>query len=242
MFFASIKKGFKKWLLASAFALAVGGTWMGVASPATTPVSAASCSSPSFLSFPTWYRGLEKNVNGDCQIKSPSEVSGGIQGFIWTIVLNVLDIMLRAIGFLAVGFIIYGGFKYITSTGSSDGMAKAKSTIQNAIIGLIISIGSIGIVNVAANVVSGGNTTRAGVRNLPTASADSVLTGVLSAVYTWAGIACVIVIVIAGYYYVFSQGNSSNISRAKNAILAAVVGLIVILSAFVITQFVLGRV
>lgn len=243
MSFESIKNGFKKWLVAGAFATVVGGAWVGIATPVTTPASAASCGSGSnFLAFPTWYRGLAESKDGGCHIKSPGDANGGIQGFIWTIVLNVLDIMLRAIGFLAVGFIIYGGFKYITSTGSSDGMAKAKSTIQNAIIGLIISIGSVGIVNVAANVVSGGNTSRGGVDNLPTASADQVLTGILTAVYTWAGIACVLVIVIAGYYYVFSQGNASNISRAKNAILAGVAGLIIILSAFVITQFVLGRV
>ena len=62
---------------------------------------------------------------------------------------------------------------------------------------------------------------------------------ILNAVYLWAGIIAVIVIVIAGFLYVFSRGEAQQITRAKNAILGAVIGLVVIMLAFAITNFVI---
>ena len=101
------------------------------------------------LGFPAWYNGIARGA--DCEIVSPTEV-GGIANFIWIIVLNVVEMILRAAGYAAVAFIIYGGYKYMISAGSPDGIAGAKKTIMNAIIGLVISIAAVAIVNT----VSGG--------------------------------------------------------------------------------------
>lgn len=75
---------------------------------------------------------------------------------------------------------------------------------------------------------------------IPTGSADAALGGILTTVYWVAGITAILVIVVAGLYYVTSQGNAAQVGRAKNAIIAASVGLVVVLMAFTITQFVLG--
>jgi type IV secretion system pilin len=70
---------------------------------------------------------------------------------------------------------------------------------------------------------------------------NAVVSGILTAVYAWAGIICVLIIIIAGYLYVTANANAQRIKRAKDAILYAIVGLVVIMMAFVITQFVIGR-
>ena len=72
-------------------------------------------------------------------------------------------------------------------------------------------------------------------------SSDSVLTNVLNVVYTWAGIISVLIIIIAGYFFVTAAGDPTQVRRARNAIIGACVGLIVIIMAFVITQYVIGR-
>ena len=77
--------------------------------------------------------------------------------------------------------------------------------------------------------------------NLPTADAQSSLQGILDTVYFWAGIVCVLVIIIAAFYYVTSAGNAASVQKAKNAILGAIIGLIITVSAFAITAFVTGR-
>jgi len=51
---------------------------------------------------------------------------------------NVVNIFSFIVGAISVIMIIYGGFRYITSGGSSEGVGAAKSTLIYAIIGLII--------------------------------------------------------------------------------------------------------
>ena len=54
------------------------------------------------------------------------------------------------------------------------------------------------------------------------------------------GAVAVIVIIIAGFRYVTSGGDSSKIAAAKNTILYAVIGLIVAILAYAIVNFVVG--
>lgn len=77
--------------------------------------------------------------------------------------------------------------------------------------------------------------------NIPTLSADQVLANGLNLVYFLAGVAAVIVIIIGGVLYSTSAGNSASITKAKNMILYAIVGLVVVFAAFAITNFVIGR-
>lgn len=129
-------------MAAIVFVAGVGGT----AFTAMTPQPAAAACSESLLTFPAWYKGL---LNASCDVKNPNEV-GGISQFIWKIAFNVITMALNLVGYLAVGFIIFGGYKYIISAGASDGMVKARKTIFNAVIGLVLSIFSIAIVGVIA--------------------------------------------------------------------------------------------
>jgi hypothetical protein len=123
----------------------------GTPAPAPTPTptpAAGSCpNSGSLLGFPRWYEGL-CDANGN--IGSPNLV-GGIGAFIWIIVLNIVTMGLYVVGYVSLGFIIFGGFKYIVSGDNPTGVAAAKKTILNAVIGLVISIMAVGIVNVVAN-------------------------------------------------------------------------------------------
>lgn len=55
------------------------------------------------------------------------------------------------------------------------------------------------------------------------------------------GVVAVIMLVIGGFRYVFSGGNSTNTTAAKDTILYAVVGIVVALLAYAIVNFVLGQ-
>lgn len=52
-----------------------------------------------------------------------------------TLVINVFSVV---VGFIAIVMIIYGGFKYITSSGDSGNITAAKNTIMYALIGLVV--------------------------------------------------------------------------------------------------------
>jgi hypothetical protein len=77
--------------------------------------------------------------------------------------------------------------------------------------------------------------------NIPTISADQVLNNTLNVAYFLAGVIAVIIIIVGSITFATSAGNSANVTKAKNMILYAVVGLVVVLGAFAITNFVIGR-
>ena len=60
--------------------------------------------------------------------------------YIWVIVLNVLFDLVLAVGYLAIGFIIYGGYLYIMSQGDPARAARGKKTLTSAIVGTIIAL------------------------------------------------------------------------------------------------------
>lgn len=70
---------------------------------------------------------------------------------------------------------------------------------------------------------------------------NDIVTHVLTVAYFWAGIVCVVIIIVAGYFYVMSNGNATTVKRAKDALIGAIIGLVVVILAFTITQFVIGR-
>ena len=55
------------------------------------------------------------------------------------------------------------------------------------------------------------------------------------------GVAAVIMIIIGGFKYITSSGDSNNISSAKNTILYAIIGLVIVALAQVIVRFVLQK-
>lgn len=112
----------------------------------------ASCNTGSVLSFPRWYDGICK----DGAVISPNDHPQKLGGFIWAIVLNIIEMMLYLVGLISLAFVIWGGFKYMISGDNSSGTAAARKTILNAVIGLVLSIMSFAIVN--AVVASTGGT------------------------------------------------------------------------------------
>ena len=98
-----------------------------------------------FLGFPSWYEYLPGHVvNGQC---TPSIAS---LSNIWLIVAAVIEILLRVAAIVAVVFVLYGAFSYVTSQGQPDGTAKARDTIVNAMIGLAIAVMAAAIVGYLA--------------------------------------------------------------------------------------------
>lgn len=126
-------------------------------SPPTTTTSGQCSNQQSISFFPAWYdNGLCKNG----QIVPPNEFdqndsAKSFSMWITILALNIVSMLLVAVGYVSLGFIIFGGFKYITSGDSASGTAAARKTITNAVIGLVISIMSVAIVKFIAGAVRG---------------------------------------------------------------------------------------
>jgi hypothetical protein len=80
-----------------------------------------------------------------------------IQGLndIWLIVLAVTEMLLQLVALIAIIMVIYGGVQMLTSQGQPDGIAKARTTIINALIGMTISIAAAAIITFLAGNIGG---------------------------------------------------------------------------------------
>ena len=74
------------------------------------------------------------------------------------------------------------------------------------------------------------------------ASGTGKIQTVMSIVFAMFGAIALIVLVIAGLRYVSSSGDPTTMSKAKNTIIYAAIGLVVSMSAFAIVGFVLGNI
>lgn len=71
---------------------------------------------------------------------------------------------------------------------------------------------------------------------------NSQVGSVFNLVLMIAGAVSVITVIVGGILYALSIGDSAKTAKAKDTIIYAVIGLIIVSSAFAITNFIIGRV
>lgn len=84
---------------------------------------------------------------GSCQGNTKVCGSSGTTSSLFTIIKNVINVLLLAAGIIAVIMIIIGGINYTISSGDNAKVASAKNTVLYAIIGLIVASLSFAVVN-----------------------------------------------------------------------------------------------
>lgn len=115
------------------------------APPVYTPCNAGAGALPTSVFVP-WYEYLDCDDSGAPHITSWDKAAPLIG-------MAVLEMLTRIAGLVAVGFIVWGGIQYTLSQGEPEGMKNAKSTIMNAIVGLVIALLAIGIVQFIAGLL-----------------------------------------------------------------------------------------
>lgn len=70
---------------------------------------------------------------------------------------------------------------------------------------------------------------------------SGVVAGILRILSIIVGVAAVIMIIVSGFRYITSGGDAAKVSAAKNALIYALIGLVVVALARVIVHFVLAK-
>jgi hypothetical protein len=70
---------------------------------------------------------------------------------------------------------------------------------------------------------------------------NGLLKKIVNVISAVVGVVAVIMIVVGGFKYITSGGESSNVSGAKNTIIYAIIGLVIVALAQVIVHFVLNQ-
>lgn len=105
-----------------------------------------------FLGLLPWYHYLHVDPSS-CDIKNFQVL--GSNSDIPLILLAVVDDLLRIGALVAIGFVITGAIRLITSQGNPEDTGKAQNTIINALVGLVIAIVAAAFVSFLGNKLGG---------------------------------------------------------------------------------------
>ncbi len=109
----------------------------------STSTSSGSCANKGISILPTWYKYIDGTIDetGHCTLNFtfPDDIGA--------VLLALIEILLRIAAIVSVFYVIYGGFLYMTSQGEPDRATAARTTIINAVIGLVIAIIATGVVS-----------------------------------------------------------------------------------------------
>lgn len=76
----------------------------------------------------------------------------------------------------------------------------------------------------------------------PTSDVEVIAGGIIRGFLGLLGIVFVVLIVYAGFTWMTAQGNEEKVNMAKKLIVQATIGLVIILAAYAITEFVVSNV
>ena len=98
---------------------------------------AVSCDDGFFLGLPSWHNKLTRQP--DANTESCTVIINDMSDII-QIIVNVVQMLIRASSFVAIGFILFGAFMVMTSQGNPEKIKQGKDTIIGAAIGLVITV------------------------------------------------------------------------------------------------------
>lgn len=81
--------------------------------------------------------------------------SVGLRGGLVDLLAGIIRAGLLLVGVVALGFMVYGGFLYITARGDESQVASAKKTITYAVFGIIVIGLAYALVTFVINAVGG---------------------------------------------------------------------------------------
>lgn len=92
--------------------------------------------------------GQSPDKAGKCQLDNPAPRQLVSISDFRELLRKIIEIFLMFAGAIAVIFLMVGGFQYIASRGNEEATEKAKKTITNAVIGVVLIVMAFAIVNI----------------------------------------------------------------------------------------------
>ena len=149
--------------------------------------------------------------------------------------------MLTVVGIVAIVFIIIGGFQYMTSAGDPGRAKNGQTTLIRAVVGLIIALSAEAVVTYIGNAAGLSNAGTSTDLSPGASAALGSLSSLLTIVYFIAGALAIIMIIYAGIQWITSAGDPGKATRARSTLLYSIIGLLIIVGAYAITNFVAGN-
>ena len=178
-------------------------------------------------------------ISWDCNVSVKDETT--LKNGILQIATNVATDITIIAAYLVLGYVIYGGYLYISSSGDPTKAASAKKTLTHAFIGLAIAMSAYLIMSTIRIALLGSNGKfDCDIVNQSDGCANP--TDVIENTIGWAigiaGLVAAVFVVYGGIGYITSAGDPNKLQKAKQTIIYALIGLAIVGLAEIITAFV----
>lgn len=226
-----MKNFFKKFLVFAGILVAVTSTINLVNSAPTfadTGIGGRAC--PNFLGMTSWDCGFVETINSETVLTDN----------IVKIATNILTDITVIAAYLVLGYVIWGGYLYMFSSGDAGKAAAGKKTLQHAFIGLAIVVSAytiFGAIRIA--LLGGGSFGDCDITSGRTCTdGGTLVTNLIQWVAGMGGVVAAIFVVIGGWGYITAAGDPGKLQKAKTTIMYALIGLVIVALAEVLTAFV----
>lgn len=180
--------------------------------------------------MPSWDSGVDLNAD-----KNQDQLIADIA----TIATNILSDITILSSYLILGFVIYGGYLYMFSSGDPVKASAGKKTLTHAFIGLAITISAFTIFG-AIRVALIGNASLGECAMKECVSGGDITVNLITWVAGMGGVVAAIFLVVGGWGYMTASGDPNKLQKAKTTILYALIGLAIVALAEVLTAFISG--
>ncbi len=182
----------------------------------------------SLLGMTPWDCGITNFDNEDNLVNNIAKIATNILG----------DFTVIA-AYLVLGYVIYGGYLYMFSSGDPGKAASGKKTLTNAFIGLAIVMSANVIFSSIRIALLGASGSFANcISETGCVDANSVVTNSIQWIIGISGLVAAVFIVVGAIGYITSSGDASKLQKAKNTLTYAIIGLAIVALAEIITAFV----
>lgn len=94
------------------------------------------------------------NSFGSCLVGTSDYATGDSKDIVTNLAINLVNLLIFIGAAIAVLFIVFGGYKYITASGDDTKVKEGRSMVINALIGLAIAILSFTLVSFVSSIIS----------------------------------------------------------------------------------------
>ena len=180
-----------------------------------------------FLGMPSWDCGIDEDWTSEEKLSSN----------IWQIAKNIADAITKIVTYLLIGYVIYGGYLYIFSSGDPTKAAASKKTITRAFIGLaVVVFANIIISSVGIAMLGNKGAFDANCATKECVKPETLITNVINWVIGIAGVVSAVYVVIGGIGYITLAGDPNKLQKAKTTIVYSLIGLAIVGLSLIISN------
>lgn len=182
---------------------------------------------------------------GTCNPDNPSSticnpISSGAHGNIPGFISYAISFVGGFIGLIAICLIVYAGFRMIIANGDDTAISNSKKILTRAIFGFVAAIMAYSIVLAIQKFLGVQNVDYSKQAYFTNPFAATSLQGfaskLLEDTVSIGGLLALLMIILSGFRYMVSRGDEKTVSKAKNTLTWSVLGLVIMIFAYVIIK------